>query len=85
MISPAQRLLNGMAPPLLAVHVMLQGLAPFASTTVSAPNQDIIVGWHGSRQQALDRMTGAERLTRQLEEEDEAILLAVIKAVLDST
>lgn len=32
MISPTQRLLGGMAPPILAVHRMLDGLAPFAVT-----------------------------------------------------
>ena len=37
LITPRHRLLSGMAPPLLAVHVMLSGMAPLASSEVVIP------------------------------------------------
>jgi hypothetical protein len=40
MISPAQRLLSGMAPPLLAVHVVLSGMAPFTLDAPAPPSPE---------------------------------------------
>lgn len=39
-ITPAQRLLNGMAPPLLSVHLLLNGMAPLAVEPPQPPAPD---------------------------------------------
>lgn len=36
-ITPAQRLLSGMAPPLLSVHLLLNGMAPLAAVEPPQP------------------------------------------------
>ncbi len=70
MISIVQVALGGLAPPILAVHVALAGLAPFEQITDQTSGG-------GSASLHAPRKTGRHLPPRPIEE-DEALLFAVL-------